>query len=203
MITNGVKKIPEAHIMKRWTRNAHDFEYPDEVCTSAGEQLGQNLLYANALEVVKSTDKNPKAGEILMRYLNMARKEIDGIETEKLSNMPVSNGSTSEGETTGIVSETEGIDQLGYEPNAQRIVTNTYGASGSSAYMSDADIQNIQAPLVPKQTGRRRETWFKPLFERKRKGRKRYRACLEIGEARNHKGKMKKSYRQEGFGTDD
>lgn len=89
MITNGVKKIPEAHIMKRWTRNAHDFEYPDEVCTSAGEQLGQNLLYANALEVVKSTDKNPKAGEILMRYLNMARKEIDGIETEKLSNMPV------------------------------------------------------------------------------------------------------------------
>ena len=44
-----------------------------------GEQLGQNLLYANALEVVKSTDKNPKAAEILMRYLHMAKKEIDGI----------------------------------------------------------------------------------------------------------------------------
>lgn len=62
--------------MKRWTRNARDFEYPDEICTSAGEQLGQNLLYAHALEVVKSTDKDPGAGQILIRHINMARKEI-------------------------------------------------------------------------------------------------------------------------------
>lgn len=60
MIHRGVNEIPEAHIMKRWTRNARDYEYPNEVCTTAGEQLGQSLLFANALDVVKSTER-PKS----------------------------------------------------------------------------------------------------------------------------------------------
>jgi len=34
--------------------------------------------------------------------------------------------------------------------------------------MSDADIQNIQAPLVPEHFGRQREKRFKPVFERGR-----------------------------------
>jgi hypothetical protein len=70
MIHHGVKKIPQAHIMKRWTRDARDYQYPNDVCTSAGEQLGQSLLYANALDVVKSIEKDPKAGKILARHLN-------------------------------------------------------------------------------------------------------------------------------------
>lgn len=36
MIRRGVKKIPQAHIMKRWTRDARDYQYPNELCTSAG-----------------------------------------------------------------------------------------------------------------------------------------------------------------------
>lgn len=30
MIDFGVNKIPEAHILKRWTRSARDYQYPDE-----------------------------------------------------------------------------------------------------------------------------------------------------------------------------
>jgi hypothetical protein len=189
--------------MKRWTRNARDFEYPDEVCTSAGEQLGQNLLYANALDVVKSTDKNPKAVEILMKYLHMAKKEIDSMPPENLSYIASTDGNSSAAQNPVNDSETEGGCQTGYESNGQQIITNTYGAAGSSAYMSDAEIREIQAPLVPQHIGKQRENRYKPIFEKIRRGRKCYRAYDENGETNNARAKTKKSKRHEGFASDD
>lgn len=186
MIHCGVKKIPEAHIMKRWTRSARHFEYPDDTCTSDGEQLGQSLLFINVLEVVRSTDKDPKAGEILMRYLNMARKEIDGLHSEKNNSICSSDGYSSAGYTSATAAE-DG-DQSGYDSDGKRIVRNMYGAVGSSAYMSDCDIQNIQAPMVPEQVGRRREKRFLPLFKRKRKSKKRYMASPTFCENCNQEG---------------
>lgn len=78
--------------MKRWTRDARDYEYPNEVCSSVGQQLGQSLLFANALDVVNSTEKGPKAGEILTRHLNMARKEIEELENETCKQLYTSDG---------------------------------------------------------------------------------------------------------------
>lgn len=176
MIDLGIKKIPDGHIMKRWTRNARDYQYPDDVCTSAGEQLGQSLLYANALDAVKSTDQNPKAGEILTRYLNMARKEIEGLQNETDSQIQTSDGNTTTGYISASGNESKNEEQQDYDSDGSPVVRNIYGASGSSAYMSDADINNIKAPFVPQKSGRQREKRFKPLFERKRKGRKRYTA---------------------------
>lgn len=183
MIACGVKEIPKAHIMKRWTRDARDYEYPDEVCTSAGEQLGQSLLYANALDVVKSTEKAPKAGQILTKYLNLARKEIERLESDNCTMISASDGINENAYMSGTANEQESVDQSSYDSDGQPVQRNVYGAAGSSAYMSDADINNIQAPELPQQLGRLRETRYKPLFERKRKGRKRYRASPVIIES--------------------
>lgn len=182
MIHNGVKKIPQAHIMKRWTRDARDYDYPDEVATSAGQQLGQTLLYANALDVVKSTEKSQEAGQILTKYLNIARKEIEGLDNDISTNISASEGDTTNGYMSATATETENEDQSGYDSDGNPVTKNVYGAAGSSAYMSDADVNNIQAPEVPKESGRRREKRYKPVFERKRKGRKRYTACPMIFE---------------------
>jgi fructose-specific phosphotransferase system component IIB len=187
MIDCGVKKIPEAHIMKRWTREARDYQYPDDVCTSPGEQLGQSLLFANALDVVRSTDKNPKAGEILTRYLNMARKEIEGLEMVNVNEISPSDGNNTSGYMSASGTEAQN-DEPEYDSDGLQVLTNTYGASGSSAYMSDADINSIKAPLVSKDTGHRREKRFKPLFERRRKGRKRYTATTMLSESIQEEG---------------
>lgn len=168
--------------MKRWTRDARDYEYNCEVATSTGQQIGQSLLYANALDVVKSTDKDLKAGEILTRHLNLARKEIQALKSAADKQII-----TSDEDITAASSNEEDNSHLSaYDSDGQPVVRNVYGASGSSAYMSDVDLNQIRAPLVPTETGRRRETRFKPVFERKRKGRKRYTAgpilCENCGE---------------------
>jgi hypothetical protein len=168
--------------MKRWTRDARDYDYPDEVCTSAGEQLGQSLLYANALDVVKSTEKDPKAGVILAKYLNIAKKEIEGLENINTTTIPTSDGNTTNGYLSETATEQDNEDKECYGLDRHPVNTNVYGAAGSSAYMSDADVNNILAPDVPKKKGRRREKRFVPLFERKRKGRKRYTASTMISE---------------------
>jgi hypothetical protein len=188
MIDCGLNKIPEGHILKRWTRNARDYQYPDDVCTIAGEQLGQSLLFANALDVVKSTVKNPKAGEILTRHLNIARKEIEVLETTNEANNSLSDGNGTAGYVSASGTETGNGNLEDYDSGGIQVVTNKYGASGSSAYMSDADINRIKAPFVPKENGRKREKRFKPVFERKRKSRKRYTAKPMISEDSHEEG---------------
>lgn len=177
MIDLGIKEIPEAHIMKRWTRKARDYEYPNEVATAAGEQLGQSLLFANALDVVKSTDRDPRAGQILTRYLNMAKKDIDLLKSDRIRQVSESDGNNT---TEAYLSETgtdiEFADNTDYDSDGQRLVKNGYGAAGSSAYMSDADVNKIKAPNVPTQSGRKREIRYKPMFEKKRKSMKKYKA---------------------------
>lgn len=182
MIHRGVKKIPEDHIMKRWTREACDYHYPDDVSTSVGEQMGQSMLYANALDVVKATRKNPKAGEILNRHLRNARKEIDGLNDVSSSQMYASDGYTTTGYDSATGNETDKANHNVYDSNGQPVVTNKYGAAGSSAYMSDADVSNIQAPIITAASGRKRETRYKPMFERNRKRKKRYTGSAMINE---------------------
>lgn len=157
--------------MKWWTRNDCDYQYPNDVCTTAGEQLGQSLLYANALDVVKSTQRNKKAREILNRHLNMARKEIDGLDTNICSEVRTSDGNMTLGYISGSATE---LDNSGYDSDGNPVVRNKYGAAGSSAYMSDVDVSKIQAPIITPKSRRKKEKRYKPLFERSRNSKKRY-----------------------------
>jgi hypothetical protein len=146
--------------MKRWTRNAKDFEYHTETRSDlSGSQVGSSVLYVNALEAVQAVQNDPEAAEILMTYIANAKKEIQRIldlhdTTENL-------------DTSGYSSESgsDDFDTDCYNQNA-----NSYGASGSSAYMSDADIRGIQPPTFRNQVGRPRENRFPRMFERFKKG---------------------------------
>lgn len=179
MIHCGVSKIPETHIMKRWTRNARDFSYADDISSSGIDYLGHGLLFVNALEVVRLADKDAKSGAILMKYLTMARKEIESLQEDQFKE-------NSYMDTYGYISSSsaQGEDPCssGYDSDGEPIIGNMYGAAGSSAYMSDNDIQNIQAPIVPLNKGRPRANRFPKMFEKRKKGRKILRFCDRCNE---------------------
>lgn len=137
------------------------------------------MLYANALDVVSSTQKNKKAGKILIRHLNMARKEINGLETEISTELQTTDGNTTTGYSSGCGTE---VENSGYDSDGNPVVRNKYGAAGSSAYMSDLDVIKIKAPFIKPKAGKKRETRYKPMFERARKGMKRYTAFPVISE---------------------
>ncbi|CAL4989585.1 unnamed protein product [Urochloa decumbens] len=162
LIHFGAKKVPDAHIMKRWTRQAKDFEYPLESGSgSISNQLRKNVLAVNALEVAQTADKDPEYSDILMSHLSMAKKEIQRAKDEHIKNGQISGYSSTSGSDHGYSTDS------GYE--TEPLSTNRYGASGSSAYMSDADILNIQAPPVPpKSSGRLRQNRFPRMFEYRR-----------------------------------
>ncbi|CAN6213782.1 unnamed protein product [Urochloa humidicola] len=197
-----VNKIPEAHIMKRWTRDAKDFAYQNDTMSGlVDNQLRNNVLYANALEVVHTAENDAEASVILMNYLGIAKKEIQQLLHDRKKNQskePI------EGYSSAAASE-DGFDtgnETGYETECS--TANTYGAAGASAYMSDADIQSIQAPIVRNPSGRPREKRFPRMFERFKKGSQRRNReanggycerCDEEGHTRNTcklKGKAKK-----------
>lgn len=83
LIHRGVSKIPTAHILKRWTREARDFAYPaigtDSNGTSMTDELLQSLLYVNALEVVGRAKNDKQIHDVVARHLKNARSEIERL----------------------------------------------------------------------------------------------------------------------------
>ncbi|TVU27405.1 hypothetical protein EJB05_30014, partial [Eragrostis curvula] len=157
MIHTGVSKIPEAHILKRWTRNARDVVYPDALSSdsdSVGDQLLQSVLYGDALDVVRRANKDKQIHEIVARNIKLAKQEIDRL-MEWRSKQPGYKAVEEEPDynTTTSVSDIEAI------------VGNSYGASGSSAYMSDSEIESILAPDVNRAKGRPRANRFRSSAE--------------------------------------
>jgi hypothetical protein len=177
LIHCGVKEIPESHIMKRWTRDAKDFEYQIETRSNLVDtQLCNNMLYVNALETVQAVENDTEAAEILMTYLSNAKKEIQRMveQRDKCSDNILTSGYSSDPHSDDVGSEFD-------DDNA-----NTYGASGSSAYMSDADIRAIQTPTIRNNVGRPRENRYPRMFERFKKGKKG--AFPDHGKSNNYRG---------------
>ncbi|RLN35449.1 hypothetical protein C2845_PM03G22420 [Panicum miliaceum] len=165
LIHFGEKEIPQAQIMKRWTRGAKDFDYPSvERSGSIDNQLQQSVLYVNALEVAHSADKYPDASQILMNHLSLARKEIQRmVEDRGENNQDNVAGGYSSSSSSKFCYDSE----TRYE--TEGATNNVFGAAGSNAYMSDSDILSIQAPPVPaKSVGRPRENRFPRMFEYRR-----------------------------------
>ncbi|RLN10022.1 uncharacterized protein C2845_PM11G25570 [Panicum miliaceum] len=157
LIHCGVKNIPEAHILTRWTRGAKDFDYQfDSNPGSIDSELRNSVLYVNALEVVQSAEKDAEASEILFGYLRQAKMDIERLLDDR--NNTTENNATS-GDSSDSASENGESD---FDDGGNG---NMYGAAGSSAYMSDADIQSIQAPTVRNPSGWPRENRFPRMFE--------------------------------------
>lgn len=161
LIHRGVSKIPSAHILKRWTREARDFAYPaigtDSNGTSVTDELLQSLLYVNALEVVGSAKNDKQIHDVVARHLKNARLEIERLLAWR-SNQP------------GYCSPTDtGSDS---PSDAEAVNDNSYGAAGISAHMSDAEIETMQAPVVHLPQGRPVCNRRPSLLDKIKKGKK-------------------------------
>jgi hypothetical protein len=114
---------------------------------------------------VQSAGKDADASQILMKHLSMAKKEMQTLFDERNKNQP-SNVDSDYNSTS--IPDHGYCNDSGYETEGW-VSDNMYGASGSSAYMSDGDILSIKAPTVPeKQSGRPRENRYPRMFEYRR-----------------------------------
>jgi hypothetical protein len=143
LIDSGVSKIPMAHILKRWTREARDFGYQDIGAgtndASVTDEHRHSLLHVNALEVVGRAKNDRQIHDIVARHLKSAMTEIEHL-VDWRSNQP------------GYCSPTgNGSDSAS---DAEAVNGNSYGAAGISARMSDAEIENMRAPAVHLPQGR-------------------------------------------------
>ncbi|KAL6626809.1 hypothetical protein ACP70R_030535 [Stipagrostis hirtigluma subsp. patula] len=175
MIHEGVSKIPDCHIMKRWTRWARDIDEHsmqqaiNQNHKSASQQIRQSILYVNALEVARAGDKDQEAADIIMRHLSQAKKEVERLQDARAKDRGYcsASGSAADGIHTDHETDIDG-------PRG-----NAYGASGSSAYMSDSDLENILAPIPHKPKGRPRANRYTSMFDRNRKQKKKWRPDCE------------------------
>jgi hypothetical protein len=75
LITQDVHKIPERHIMKRWTVDARDIlpdhikHYQKDMGPPEASTFRHSAMYITALEVVQLGDINPEAFECMMNGL--------------------------------------------------------------------------------------------------------------------------------------
>lgn len=82
MLHLGVRKIPECHIMLRWTKKARDcvpthlVPFPDAGGIAQARVFRRNVLQSTANEIVRLGDQDNQSFEILLRYLGEAKEEI-------------------------------------------------------------------------------------------------------------------------------
>lgn len=135
--------------MLRWTRHARDI-IPMNLkvsCLSTTTEnmklLQQSLLYGKALEVV-------------MKFFQLAVNEVDKlIETRKLE----ANHALPKAKECVVLECVSSSD-------VESVSANVYGASRSSAGMSDDEVMRIKAPPVPMVQGRPRTKQMLSLLDK-------------------------------------
>uniref|UniRef100_A0A453B6F0 Uncharacterized protein n=2 Tax=Aegilops tauschii subsp. strangulata TaxID=200361 RepID=A0A453B6F0_AEGTS len=89
MIILDVKKIPKAHIMKRWTVDARDVlpdhikHYQRDMGPPDAMTFRHSAMYITALEIVHLGDNNPKAFESVMSGLCDLKQRAMALSLEK------------------------------------------------------------------------------------------------------------------------
>ncbi|KAJ1260660.1 hypothetical protein BS78_10G250100 [Paspalum vaginatum] len=157
----GVQKIPPRHIMQRWTKKAREM-IPMELrmtcrgtSTEKGKVLGQTILFGKALEVANKANDDLETRDVAMKYFQMAEKEIDKIKEERQK------------KAVSIVESESNICSMERDTSSdiESVPRNVYGASGSSAYMSDDDVLRIKAPPIPVRKGRSKTNRYLSLLD--------------------------------------
>jgi hypothetical protein len=161
MIQLGVYEIPKAYINKRWTRSARDI-LPDRSKTYQKETLclqsmtfRHSFLYVNAIDVVQDGNKDLVAFDIASKYLKKAQKKLKEyfMAKEKKPRNITSSRFFKKG--TFDPSETDIAEES--ESERERRTKNSFGAAGSSAWMSDSELMKLKAPTVSRAPGRPKE----------------------------------------------
>lgn len=162
MIRLDISKIPEEHIMTRWTRQAKDV-LPEHL---KGHQIEVSLnkplvvhsmqLNAKALEAVSKGNTDIETLQVVMKHLNAAIKEVDGIIRAKREKT-LASPEVQDKDNLCVDSE----DALGTQTDVEAMQGNHYGASGSSAGMSDSEILKLKAPIANRARGRPRANRYR------------------------------------------
>lgn len=144
MIRLNIENIPDSHILTRWTRNAKDV-LPEQLKALQNKKptvvplsIWQTQLNAKALEVVTKGNTDKETIDCVLKHLKAASKEVDEILLARSN--PV---------VTKCIE-----DVLDIATDTEQIRGNKYGASGSSAVLSDSEILNLKPPLVERKNGR-------------------------------------------------
>lgn len=145
MIMLSKLRIPDSHIVTRWTRNAKDV-LPDHIKLSSNksnisdtECIWRRRVNAKALEAVTKGNTDRRTQDILMRHLDAAMKEVDEDLEARKNQAEI---------------ECSNDEEMSEATDVEAAKGNRYGAAGSSAGMSDSDILNLKAPVRDKSRGR-------------------------------------------------
>jgi hypothetical protein len=161
LIQLGVFEIPKAYIKKRWTRSARDIlpekikGYQKETLCMQSMTFRHTFLYVNAIDVVQNGNKDLIAFDIASKYLKKAQKKLKEYFMLKEKNPRVEDQEELFMKGTYYTTENDSAVDSGCEIEGRK--QNTFGASGSSAWMSDSELLRLKAPPSIRATGRPKE----------------------------------------------
>jgi hypothetical protein len=162
MLQIGISRIPDRHIMNRWTRVARDI-LPDEMNFYQSESLPapaltyrHRLLSASAERIVTEGDHDAETFEIATKHMNRAFMEI--ADYMKMKAMGETDGFHSNDERScgehGTSTDTDG-----------EIFGNSYGAAGCSARVSDSELLRMRPPEAKRVNNRPRIIRYKSRLD--------------------------------------
>lgn len=151
MIHLGMGRIPDCHIMKRWTKDARDILGPiGEADVGTGIALPKsfrhNIMYVSALEMVKMGDASESQYHIVMKHVTAAKKELRENDTP-VAPLYYSSCGEDDGEPR----------RSSYKS------THLEGLDDSGAMTSDGVL--MKEPLVRRGRGRPKTTRFKSFLD--------------------------------------
>lgn len=173
MLQEELSEIPEAHIMKRWTKNARDVipaqleSYQKDKEGIQSTTLRHRLMRLQSENLVATRDMDIEMFEIVMKHMKNARQEAAELQAKRSENTGVVQDEDSSDDEVdcdvedihhggvGVQSDGEVLrrKQYGEKGDADLRSKNKYGASGSSAHFSDSDIISVKAPVLKKISG--------------------------------------------------
>lgn len=165
MIRLDISKIPDSHIMTRWTRRAKDVipehlkGHQIEVSLNKPLVLQSMQLNAKALEAISKGNTDTETLEVVMKHLNAAIKEVDGIIRARREN--IVSAEVPVKDKFSVDSD----DLYGTQTDVEAVQGNCYGAAGSSAHLSDTEILKLRAPIANRPRGRPRANRFRSPSE--------------------------------------
>jgi hypothetical protein len=170
----GETKIPDAHILKRWTRDARDvlpshlIMYQKDTPAMHSKTFRHSLLHVNAMELVKLGDTNLDTFKEMMKHFAASQKAVKGIihaMGEPAVEEPFPNYESSD-------AEWHRNRAVGYQSEPDILIQGSmqYGLSGSSAGMTAAELCSINAPLLVRKRGRPRQNRFLSPWNQRARG---------------------------------
>jgi hypothetical protein len=152
----GVTKIPDAHVLKRWTRDARDVlpahlaMYQKDTPAIHSKTFRHGLLHVSAMELVKLGDTNLETFKELMRHFAAEQKAVKAIiaAVGKPVVEPFPNYESSEAEwhrkyAAGYQSELDPSRTCGMQ----------FDLSGARAGMTIEDMSSIKPPQLQGREG--------------------------------------------------